>query len=164
MDVKCKTCNINMAYKEENHTQINQDCFNSVYLGGPVHISLFVWLFLLTVRPQWRLQGSIHGSALRTCRGGRIQSAERVAGFFLLNAASPRPVLCQHPGKVLAGAQLLHDAGSGETVWRQNMDGPLLLLRTVCRSTPLGGGSGFFEELPLPTPFHFFKVFVQERR
>lgn len=91
----------------------------TAHLGGPVHITLFAWLLLIVVRLQRWPECSIRGSALAADSTG---SAKGVTDFPLLYTTSLCSVVRQHPGQNLTVAQLLYNAGAGETVGGQNID------------------------------------------
>lgn len=138
-------------------------CLNTAHLGGPVHIALFAWLLLFTVTLHWQPDCSVPRSALAADRSSSIGSAKGVGGFPLPDTTSLCSVVCQHPGQNLAVAQLLYNAGAGETVGGQDIDGPQLWA-PINLSTHQGGGGRLFKELPLSAPIQFFKILVEERR
>lgn len=80
----------------------------------------------------------------------------------MLDPAALCSVVRQHPGQVLAGAELLNDAGAGEAVGGQDAD--LLGLGASVSQAADQGGAGLFKQLPLPASVQLFKVLVEERR
>lgn len=136
---------------------------NTAHLGGPVNITLFAWLLLLTVSLHWWLDCSVSRSALANDRSSSIDSAKGICGLPLPDTTSLCSVVCQHPGQTLAVAQLLYNAGAGETVGGQDTDGPWQWA-AIGLSTHQGGGGRLFKELPLSAPVQFFKILVEERR
>lgn len=101
-------------------------CLCTAHLGGPVHITLFAWLLLINVSLQCWPECSIPGSALAANRTRSIGSAKGIADFPLLYTTSLCSVVCQHPRQDLTVAQLLYNAGAGETVGGQDVDWPRL--------------------------------------
>jgi len=131
------------------------------HLRGPADVALLARLLLFIVSLRQRFDQSVRRSVLSSsCRAG---GAEGVAGFFLPDPAAVRSVVCQHPGQILAAVEMLHDAGPGEAMTGQDVDGPRMS-GAVRLPADQRGGRRVFEKLPFPAPVQLLQVLVEERR